>query len=204
MWFQSLSGTSCNTAAFTCEWQTKSGTGCCEVIDCVIPPACAITCDYGMANSTDLNHCIIELSNVLNMKQIYIVNITFANISSSCHCSYSGQELCSCSDNYHFSPIDCSLMRPTQTTQVQTTLSPITKVQATTTTATTTVFTTTTTTVTNTSIATIVAPAITVTTLLCISIATGSALLCALCMKKRKQDLTTLHSDSKDQQKYNA
>ena len=151
--------------------------------------------------STDLNHCVIELSNVLNMKQTYIVNITFANIS--CHCSDSGQELCICSDNDHFSPIDCSFMSPTQTTQVQTTLSPITKVQATTTTGTTTVSTTTTTTVTNTSIGTIVAPAVTVTTLLCISIATGSVLLCAY-MKKRKQDLTTLHSDSKDQQTYSA
>ena len=153
--------------------------------------------------STDLNHCMIELSNVLNEKQIYIVNITFANISSSCHCSYSGQELCTCSDNDHFSPIDCSFVRPTQTTQVQTTLSPNTKVQATTTTGTTTVSTTSTTTVTNTSIATIVAPVVTVTTLLCISVATGSALLCAY-MKKRKQDLITLHSDSKDQQTYSA
>ena len=171
------------------------------MIECDIPPACTYTCDYGMA-STDLNHCVIELSNVLNMKQTYIVNITFANIS--CHCSDSGQELCICSDNDHFSPIDCSFVSPTQTTQVQTILSPITKAQATTTTATTTVFTTTTTTVTNTSIAAIVAPAVTVTTLLCISIATGSALLCAVCMKKRKQDLTTLHSDSKDQQTYSA
>ena len=150
--------------------------------------------------STDLNHCMIELNNVLNMKQIYIINITFANIS--CHCSDSGQE-CSCSDNDHFSPIDCSFMSPTQTTQVQTTVSSITKVQATTTTGATTVFTTFTTTVTNTSIATTVAPAVTVTMLLCISIAAGSALLCAY-MKKRKQDLTTLHSDSKDQQMYNA
>ena len=60
-----------------------------------------------------------------------------------------------------------------------------------------------TTTVTNTSIASVVAPAVMVTTLLCISIAAGSALLCAY-MKKRKQDLITLHSDSKDQQKYSA
>ena len=58
-------------------------------------------------------------------------------------------------------------------------------------------------TTTNTSIASIVVPVVTVTILLCISIATGGALLCA-CMKKRKQDLATLHSDSKDQQKYNA
>ena len=93
-------------------------------------------------------------------------------------------------------------MRPTQTTHVQPTSPTNTEIQATTIPFTTS---TTTTTVTNTThssiIATIVAPAVTVTTLLCISIAV-SALLCALCMRKKKQDSTTLHSDTKDQQKY--
>ena len=94
-------------------------------------------------------------------------------------------------------------MRPTQITQlhVQPTLLTNTEVLATTIPFTTTTITSVTNTPNNSSIS-VVVPAVTVTTLLCITVAAGSALLCALYMKKRKQDLATLHSDSMDQQKY--
>ena len=181
------------------------------MIECTVPPSstCTTNCDSEMV-SADFHHCIIEADNFFYMEQIYII---FANISCYCTPNNNDQNSCSCNDDYdHFAPSNCSIVRPTQTThvQVQPTLLPNTEVLATSipfTTSidiTTTTTTTTTTTVTNTTIVSVVVPAVTVTTLLCISIATGSSLLCALCMKKRKQDLTTLHSDSKDQQKYNA
>ena len=186
-------GTSCNTSAFTCMWLP----GCCEKIQCSISSfsttSCEITCDSG----TGFHHCIIdyEPGSVSNMEQTYI-NITFANNHLP-----NNQHPCSCYYVYNFTPINCSIMGPTQTTLLSNTEVLATTIPYSTTTTTT----TTTTTVTNTSIVSVVVPAVTVATLLCISIiATGSALLCALCVKKRKQDLATLHSDSKDQQKYNA
>ena len=164
-----------------------------------------------MAVADFSNNCTIdnyEPRNGPNMKhRTTYISINFAT-SNPCHCTPT-QYSCSCNDNEygHFTPIDCSLIRPTQITQVQPTLPTNTKVQATTIPFTTTtkssMATITTTNTSNSSIATIVAPAVTATILLCISVATGSALLCALCIKKRKQDLTTLHSDSKDQRKYN-
>ena len=192
-----ISGTSCNTSAFTCMWLLDSETYCCEKIQCSIPSfstskTCKITCD----SETGLHHCIInyDSSNISIVKQTYI-NITFANNDwYHCRCdpvtntntTFANNHTylpnwypCGCNPG-NFTPINCSILRPTPTTLVIP-------------------FPTTT----NTSIASIVVPVVTVTILLCISIATGGALLCA-CMKKRKQDLATLHSDSKDQQKYNA
>ena len=134
------------------------------------------------------------------MEQTYI-NITFANDHwEPCRCDSDTNTnnylpnswyFCGCNAG-NFTPINCSIVKPTPTmllsnTEVLATTIPFS-----------------TTTVTNASITSVVAPAVTVTTLLCISITTGSALLCALqYMKKRKQELAT-HSDSKDQQKYSA
>ena len=155
---------------------------------------CNITCD----SETGFHHCIIdhEPSSVSNMEQTHI-NITFVNNNNYYHANNGG--LCNCYPD-SFAPNNCSILRPTQTT-----LFSNTKVLATTILFST--ITTTTTTVTNTTNsinASALAPAVTVTMLLCVTVAAGSALLCALCMKKRKQDLATLHSDPKDQQRYSA
>ena len=170
-----------------------------------ISTSCKITCDF----ETGFHHCIInyEPSSDSNMEQPYI-SITFANDHwEVCRCdagtntniTFADNHLLNnwypCSCNFgNFTPINCFIMRPTPTmllsnTEVLPTTIPFS-----------------TTTVTNISIVSVVVPAVLVTTLvlLCISVAIGSALLCAFCMKKRKQDLATLHSDSKDQQKYSA
>ena len=123
--------------------------------------------------NNDWYHCICDPVTNVN------TNTTFANN----HTHLPNWYPCGCNPG-NFTPINCSILRPTPTKLVLATTIPFP-------------------TTTNTSIASIVVPTVTVTTLLCISVATGSALLCA-CMKKRKQDLATLHSDSKDQQKYNA
>ena len=142
--------------------------------------SCEITCD----SETDFHHCIINYgtSSASNIMEQTYITVTFDNYNLP-----SEQDSCSCIGN-NFAPINCFILRPTHSnTEVLATTIPFS----------------TTTTTNTTNIATIVAPAVTVTTLLCISIAAGSALLCVLCMKKIKQGLATLHSDSKDQQKYN-
>ena len=190
---------------------------CCRKIMCYVSSFSAMSCEKTCVNKTGFLYCIFdyEPNGVSNMEQTYI-NITFASVNDnllysweSCRCSAetynitfannhlfnnNWQSGCSCYPD-NFAPINCSIMRPTQTTLISNS-----EVLTTTIPFSTTTTTTTTTTVTNTSIASFVVPAVTVTMLLCISVAAGSALLCA-CMKKRKQDLTTLHSDSKDQQK---
>ena len=191
-------GTSCNTSAFTCMWLPS----CCEKIQCSISSfsttSCEITCD----SETGFHHCIIDYEpgsvNISNMEHTYI-NITFTD--DHYQLPIDGQ--CGCYTET-FAPINCYIMRPTQTTQLQPTLPTNTEELATNIPFTTTTITPVTNTPNSSSIVSVVVPAVTVTTLLCISIATGSALLCALCMKKRKQDLATLHPDSKDQRKYNA
>ena len=165
--------------------------------------SCKITCD----SETGFHHCIInyEPRSVSNIMEQTYINITFANNDwYHCRCdpdthtntTFANNHMhlpnnwypCGCNVG-NFTPINCSIMiRPTPTTLLSNT-----EVLATIITAT----------VTNTSIASAVVPAVTVTTLLCISIVAGSALLCAY-MKKRKQDLATLHSNSKEQQKYSA
>ena len=198
-----MSETSCNTSAFTCTWLLESKNSCCEKIVCSIPSFSTMSCNITCDSETGFQHCIIN-HKPSSVEQTYI-NIAFANDNwELCKCgaddtntniTFANNHLpnnwypCICPDG-NFTPINCSIMRPTQTTLISNT-----EVLATT-------IPFPTTTVTNASIASIVAPAVTVTTmLLCISVAAGSALLCAY-MKKRKQDLTTLHSDSNDQQKY--
>ena len=163
------------------------------MIECTVSSLCAITCDSETA-SADFRHCMINFDE-LNK----VFNITFAGIPS-CLCMFNdARHSCNCNDNNNFSPINCYIVRPTQT---QPTLLTNTEVLATNIPFTTTTITTVTNTTNSSSIVSVVVTAVTVTTLLCIIVATGSALLCALYMKKRKQALATYHSDSMDQQKY--
>ena len=176
-------------SAFDCVWPSDSEK-CCTKIVCSISSFSTMPCNITCDSETGFHPCIIDYDPSSVMEKKYI-NITFA-YSNYYHSPVNGDQ-CTCFAG-NFAPINCFILRPTQTTLLSNTEVLATTIPF----STTTIINTT-----HSSIVTIVAPAVTITMLLCISIATGSALLCVLCMKKRMQDLTTLHSDSKDQQKYN-